>query len=315
MLVRILAAGVRGFSLSRATTSRGLMPQSCRSTSPISPSSRKLLANNSWLGTLGRRMSSIGWQKGQWPRSCSKAAAISVSASSAADGLGESLVVGQLLEVQQRQAVDAQTVLEPRVNRRRIDQRHQAQLADAGQAAKVGRVDQLPHARRQRHVGLRRNPHQPAASVQGDDFGNVEDGAMYKVSGSHALAWDPTVSDAPRSDRATRSVAAGASPRRASGTRSLLFNAPNPIQSGHPAENHRYQQIKAIVKDGVAVIEVQRGQRRRRRRGPPGPARRRASPTVAGYPALEDSAARTRPRGPRRPGRNRAERTSSGRPR
>ena len=44
----------RGFSLSRATTSRGLMPQSCRSTSPISPSSRKLLANSSWLGTLGQ---------------------------------------------------------------------------------------------------------------------------------------------------------------------------------------------------------------------------------------------------------------------
>ena len=117
----------RGFSLSRATTSRGLMPQSCRSTSPISPSSRKLLANSSWLGTLGSRMSSIGWQNGQWPRSCSSAAAMNTSASSRADGRGEPLVVGQLLQVQQGQAIHAQAVLEAGVDGRRIDQRHQAQ--------------------------------------------------------------------------------------------------------------------------------------------------------------------------------------------
>ena len=71
-------------------------------------------------------------------------------------------------------------MLEAGVDGRRIDQRHQAELADAGQAAEIGRVDQLPHAGRQRHVDLGRNPHQPAAGVQGDDFGNVEDGGHGK---------------------------------------------------------------------------------------------------------------------------------------
>ena len=150
------------------------MPQSCRSTSAISPSNRKLLANSSWLGTLGRRMSSIGWQNGQWPRSCNRAAARNTSASSGRTARDKALVVRQLLQIQQRQAIHAQAVLEPGVDGRRIDQRHQPQLADAGQAAEIGRVDQLPHARRQRHVDLGRNPHQPAAGVQGDDFGNVE---------------------------------------------------------------------------------------------------------------------------------------------
>ena len=179
MLARIRAAVSRGFSLSRATTSRGLMPQSCRSTSPISPSNRKLLANNSWLGTLGSRMSSIGWQNGQWPRSCSKAAAMNTSASSRRTARAEPLVVGQLLQVQQRQAINAQAMLEPRVDRRRIDQRHQPELADPGQPAEIGRVDQLPHPRRQRHVDLGRNPHQSAPRVQRHDFGNIEDGARW----------------------------------------------------------------------------------------------------------------------------------------
>ena len=152
------------------------MPQSCRSTSAISPSSRKLLANSSWLGTLGRRMSSIGWQNGQWPRSCSRAAAMNTSASSGRTAAREPLVVGQLLQIQQRQPIHAQAVLEARVDGRRIDQRHQAQLADARQAAEIGRVDQLPHAGRQRHVDLGRNAHQAPAGVQGDDFGNVENG-------------------------------------------------------------------------------------------------------------------------------------------
>ena len=54
----------------------------------------------------------------------------------------ESLVVGQLLQIKQGQPIDAQAVLETRVDGRRIDQRHQAQLADPGQAAEIGRVDQ-----------------------------------------------------------------------------------------------------------------------------------------------------------------------------
>ena len=83
------------------------------------------------------------------------------------NGPRESLVVRQLLQVQQGQAVHAQAVLEARVDRRRIDQRHQAQLADPGQPAEVGRVDQLPHARRQRHVDLGRNAHQRRGGCPG----------------------------------------------------------------------------------------------------------------------------------------------------
>ncbi len=87
-------------------------------------------------------------------------------------------VVGELLQVEQRQPIHAQTMLESRVDGRRIDQRDQPQLADAGQPAEIGRVDQLPHARRQRHIDLGRNAHQTAAGVQRDDFGDVEDGGF-----------------------------------------------------------------------------------------------------------------------------------------
>ena len=57
---------------------------------------------------------------------------------------GEARVVAQLPQKQQRQPIDAQRVLEARVMGRRIDQRHQPQLADLGQPAKLGRVDRAP---------------------------------------------------------------------------------------------------------------------------------------------------------------------------
>ena len=76
-------------------------------------------------------------------------------------GPREPLVVGQLLQQQQGQAIDPQRVLEPRVERRRIDQRDQAQLADFREAAELGRVDDLADAVGQRHVqlgGMRTSP-------------------------------------------------------------------------------------------------------------------------------------------------------------
>ena len=72
---------------------------------------------------------------------------------------GKALVVGKLPQEQQGQAIHAQRMLEPRVDGRRIDQRHQAQLADPGQAAKLAAVDDGPHAGRERHVEFRRNAH------------------------------------------------------------------------------------------------------------------------------------------------------------
>ena len=95
---RIREAVSRGFA-QRATTSRGWTFQLCRSTSPISPSRKKSLANNSWLGTPGNSMSSMGWQNGQWPRLCSNAAARKYLGVLGADGGLEPLVVGQPLQI------------------------------------------------------------------------------------------------------------------------------------------------------------------------------------------------------------------------
>ena len=78
------------------------------------------------------------------------------------DGGGEPLVGGQPVQVFDRRQEHAQRMLLPRVVRRRIDEAHQAQLADLRQPAKGGRVDQPPHASRQRHIDAGRNPHQPA---------------------------------------------------------------------------------------------------------------------------------------------------------
>ena len=103
----------------------------------------------------------------------------------------ESFVVGQLLHVQQGQAEHAQAVLEAGVNGRRIDQRDQAKLTDAGQPAEIGRIDQLPHPGRERHVHLGRNPHQPPASVQGGDFGNVEDAGHFNSSRPTPISFPP----------------------------------------------------------------------------------------------------------------------------
>ena len=83
------------------------------------------------------------------------------------------LVVRESVEVQQRHAIHAERVLEPRVIGRRIDEPHQPQLADARQPAELGRIDKLPHARRERHVQLGRNPHHVSAGAKGDKLGNV----------------------------------------------------------------------------------------------------------------------------------------------
>ena len=60
-----------------------------------------------------------------------------------ANALAETLVVGQLFQQQQGQAVDAQRVLEPCMQRSRIDQRHQPELADPRQPAELRRINEL----------------------------------------------------------------------------------------------------------------------------------------------------------------------------
>ena len=82
------------------------------------------------------------------------------------DGGGESLVGREPVKVFDRRQEHAQRMLLPRVVGGRVDEAHQAQLADLRQPAERGRVDQPPHARRERHIDARRNPHQPAAPRQ-----------------------------------------------------------------------------------------------------------------------------------------------------
>ena len=94
----------------------------------------------------------------------------------------EALLVGELLQVHQGQAVDAQAVLEAGVQGRRIDQRNQPQLADPRQAAEVRSIDDLPHPRRQGHVDLGRNADHGPMGIQGRHFRNVEDG-LHKDEG------------------------------------------------------------------------------------------------------------------------------------
>ena len=62
-----------------------------------------------------------------------------------ADDLREPRFGPQPLQELERQAIDAQRVLKPRVHRTRVDQRHEAELRDAGEPPHLGRVEQRPH--------------------------------------------------------------------------------------------------------------------------------------------------------------------------
>jgi len=64
-------------------------------------------------------------------------------------------------------------VLEPRVMSGRIDQRDQSQLRDPRQPPKLGRIDDLLDAFRQRHIQLVGNPHQVTPGVQIRDLRQV----------------------------------------------------------------------------------------------------------------------------------------------
>jgi hypothetical protein len=57
-----------------------------------------------------------------------------------------------------------------------VDQTHEPELADVGEPAKLRRVDELPHPRRERHVDLRRDAYDMAASPQGGDFRDFAEG-------------------------------------------------------------------------------------------------------------------------------------------
>ena len=61
---------------------------------------------------------------------------------------GESLVGGEPIEVFDGCQEDAERMFEPRVIGGRVDQPDQTELADVGQPAKRGRVDESPHAMR-----------------------------------------------------------------------------------------------------------------------------------------------------------------------
>ena len=160
----------------RSATSPGSSSQSLRSTSAISPVAISRPASTSWFGISGRPKSSIGWPNGQWPDVVQQGGGQQQLGVFRRDGGGESLVGRELIQVFDRRQEHAQRMFLPRVIGGRIDQPHQAQLADLREPAKAGRVDQPPHARRERHVDARRNPHAAARPAPAANFGDVVDG-------------------------------------------------------------------------------------------------------------------------------------------
>ena len=87
---------------------------------------------------------------------------------------GEPLVRGQALQVLDRDAVHAERVLLTRVVRRRVDERHQTQLADPREPAKLRGVDQLPHAWRHGHIDTGGQPDKTGPAVKASDLGQLE---------------------------------------------------------------------------------------------------------------------------------------------
>src|SRR6478609_8237159 len=78
-------------------------------------------------------------------------------------------------------------MLEARMVGGGIDQRHQANLTDLRQTAKLWRVDQMPHALSKRHVELRRNPHQRSPRGEAGEFGDVAEIGHGSESASSGL--------------------------------------------------------------------------------------------------------------------------------
>ena len=121
--------------------------------------------------------SSIGWPNGQWPTSCSSAAASNSFGILRRDGGRESFVGGQPIEVLDRRQENAERMFLPRVVGGRIDQAHQPQLADLRQA---GETRPCRSAAARESVsgtstpgGIRTSPPRAAPAA---DFGNVVDG-------------------------------------------------------------------------------------------------------------------------------------------
>ena len=177
MLVRMLPAGVAGLFAQQGDHVAGI-------DAPVVPQhvgDLAFQAENCWQttrgsGTLGRWMSSIGWQNGQWPRSCSSARPRSASRRPPGRRPRRIARRGPIASDTARPGGTRPGYARTACGWPPDRPATPAQLADSGQPAEVGRVDQLPHPRRQRHVNLGRNPHQRPAGVQGDDFRDVEDG-------------------------------------------------------------------------------------------------------------------------------------------
>ena len=57
------------------------------------------------------------------------------------------------------------------MHRTRVDERHQAQLADSGQTPQKRQVEQGPHPRRERYGDVGRDAQAVATRVEGTEFG------------------------------------------------------------------------------------------------------------------------------------------------
>ena len=76
----------------------------------------------------------------------------------------------------EREPVDAERMLEPRMGRARVDGGDEPELADPGEPPQRGRVDQRPDSRRDGHGHARRDADAIGTPVEGHEFGQLGEG-------------------------------------------------------------------------------------------------------------------------------------------
>ncbi len=120
--------------------------------------------------------------------------------------VAEGSLVAEPPEKLQGQPEDAERVLEPRVHRAGVDERHEPELADPREPSHRRGVDDRPHPPRQRHGKVGRDADRVGSGPQHRDFGKgVVDRHVVEPGGRR---WGPvTPATGPRANAASRSRA------------------------------------------------------------------------------------------------------------
>jgi len=92
------------------------------------------------------------------------------------DGGDKARVVGEAVEEEECQTVDAEGMFEAGMVGGGVDEADQAELADAGEAAELGGVDEALDARGDGDVEFGRDADEAAAAAESGEFGDVAHG-------------------------------------------------------------------------------------------------------------------------------------------